>query len=239
MSSYQKLLEETDLIEQRIGYVFKNKHLLALAFIHRSFYNEHRSEVLEHNERLEFLGDAVLNILISEYLYVEFPAFSEGHLSHVRAYLVEAGMCAKFLQKLSLSEFVLLGRGETINEGRNKESIRADLFEALLAALFLDGGIETVKTFFWSHFSKEVEGYLKEPSRNWKAELQDYSQKKHQKPPTYKVLGEQGPDHSKLFHVAVYLEEVELGHGIGSSKKEAEQEAAKEALGRLEREKNG
>ena len=239
MSSYKKLLVEIGVIEERIGYVFNNKELLALAFVHRSFYNEHRSEVSEHNERLEFFGDAVLNILISEYLYASFPAFSEGHLSHVRSYLVEAGMCAKLVQKLSLVEFILLGRGEKINEGKNKESIQADLFEALLASLFLDGGMEVVKVFFWSHFKLDVEELLKEPVRNWKAELQDYSQKKHQKPPVYKVLGEQGPDHSKLFHIAVYLEERELGHGIGSSKKEAEQEAAKEALHTLEREANG
>lgn len=239
MSSYQKLLSGIGVIEERIGYVFKNKELLALAFVHRSFYNEHRNEVLEHNERLEFLGDAVLNILISDYLYASFPASSEGHLSHVRAYLVEAAMCAKLVQKLSLAEFILLGRGEKINEGKNKESIRADLFEALLASLFLDGGMEAAKVFFWSHFQEEVDCLLREPVRNWKAELQDYSQKKHQKPPIYKVLGEQGPDHNKLFHVAVYLDEIELGHGIGSSKKEAEQEAAKEALSSLEKESHG
>jgi ribonuclease-3 len=239
MNSYEILREEIPLIEERIGYAFKDRRLLMLAFVHRSFYNEHRNQVEQHNERMEFLGDSVLNILISEYLYKNCPSYSEGHLSHVRSHLIDAGMCAKLLQKLSLAPYILLGRGEKMSEGRNKESIQADFFEALLGALFLDGGIETAKAFFWSHFKKEVEDSLQEPARNWKAELQEYSQKKFQKPPVYKVLGEEGPDHSKLFHVAVYLEEEDLGHGVGLSKKEAEQEAARQALVSLKEQKNG
>src|SRR3989339_378704 len=143
MDPYQILLENIEEIESKIGHVFSKKELLILAFVHRSYYNEHRQKIAEHNERLEFLGDSVLNILISEYLYKEFPELSEGQLSHKRAYLVEATMCAKLLKKLSLSEFVLLGKGEKMNEGKSKESIQADLFEALLASLFLDGGIES------------------------------------------------------------------------------------------------
>ncbi len=234
MHSYHHLLEKIDLIEQKISYVFKNKDLLILAFVHRSFYNEHRQKVLEHNERLEFLGDSVLNILISDYLYSQFPLLSEGHLSHIRAYLIEATMCAHLLQKLSLSEFILLGKGEQMNEGRNKESIQADFFEALLASIFLDGGLDSVKKFFWFYFTQEIEARVKEPVRNWKAELQDYSQKKYQKTPVYQVLNAHGPDHHKEFEIIVYLEDVKVGRGIGSSKKEAEQEAAKEALQSLE-----
>lgn len=237
MDPYQNLLRNLDWIEGKIGYVFQNKDLLILAFVHRSFFNENRQKVVEHNERLEFLGDSILNILISQYLYKTFPLYSEGQLSHIRAFLVEANMCAKLLQKLSLAEFVLLGKGEKMSEGKNKESIQADLFEALLAALFLDGGLEEVKKFFWFHFSKEVDERLKEPVRNWKAELQDYFQKKYQKIPMYHVLNAHGPDHHKQFEVAVYLEEVSLGKGIGSSKKEAEQEAAKEALEFLDKSK--
>ncbi len=234
MDPHQNLMEQMDLIEERIGYVFQKKDLLVLAFVHRSFYNENREKVLEHNERLEFLGDSVLNILISEYLYKTFPELSEGQLSHIRAYLIEAAMCAKLLQKLSLIEFILLGKGEKMNEGKNKESIQADLFEALLASIFLDGGLEAARKFFWSHFTEDVALRLKEPVRNWKAELQDYSQKKHQKTPVYQVLNAHGPDHDKQFEIAVYLEDLELGKGLGSSKKEAEQEAAKKALSFLE-----
>ncbi len=239
MNPYQNLLEKIDLIEQRISYVFKNKELLVLSFVHRSFYNEHRQRVLAHNERLEFLGDSVLNIMISEYLYLTFPDLAEGNLSYMRGYLVEASMCAALLKKLSLSEFILLGKGETMNEGRNKESIQADFFEALLGALFLDGGAEAAKTFFWHHFKEEVEDRVKKPVRNWKAELQDYSQKKHQNTPVYQLLNAHGPDHHKEFEVAVYLEGKKVGRGIGSSKKEAEQEAAKSALQALEKFQKG
>ncbi len=238
MSPYQKLLQQIEFIEERISYVFQNKELLALAFIHRSFYNEHRTELTNHNERLEFLGDSVLNFLVSHYLYSEFPSLSEGDLSHLRSQLVDASMCSKLLETLSLSEFVLLGRGEQISKGQNKESIQADLFEALLAALFLDGGLDVVKTFFWSHFSEKINHILKEPSRNWKAELQEYAQKKHQRPPVYKILSETGPDHNKRFEVVALVGNMQLKEGGGSSKKEAEQEAAKASLMDLEKGKN-
>lgn len=230
MDPYQHLVDNLDWMEQKIGYVFQDKQILLLAFVHRSFYNEHRNKVVEHNERLEFLGDSVLSILTSEYLYSSFPALSEGELSHMRSHLVDAAMCAKFLQKLGFAEFILLGKGEKRSEGKNKESIQSDLFEALLGALFLDGGFQVTKTFFWNHFTLDVLNSLQRPVRNWKAELQDYSQKKYQKPPVYQVLTAQGPDHNKQFEVAVYLEDQERGRGIGNSKKEAEQEAAQKAL---------
>jgi ribonuclease-3 len=235
MDPYQHLLKHIEWMEKKIGYVFQNKELLTLAFVHRSFYNEQKDQVLEHNERLEFLGDSVLSILTSEYLYSSFPSLSEGELSHMRSHLVDAAMCARLLQKLDFAEFILLGRGEKRSEGKNKESIQADLFEALLGALFLDGGFFVAKTFFWDHFKEEVESSLQRPIRNWKAELQDYSQKKHQKIPVYQVLTAQGPDHNKEFEVAVYVEDQEKGRGRGGSKKEAEQQAAERALLSLEK----
>jgi ribonuclease III len=236
--SYQKLLEQIPLIEERIGYVFKDKEALALAFIHRSFFNENRTDTSQHNERLEFFGDSILGLLVSEYLYAEFPEEPEGRLSHLRAMLVEATMCALFIKKIDLAQFILLGKGEEMNLGKNKESIQADLFEALLAAIYLDGGMEAAKEFFWRKCKQEIEVSLKTPLRNWKAELQDLFQKEHQTLPSYKVLAETGPDHSKQFDVGVFLEEDLLGKGIGSSKKEGEQAAAKEALLKLE-EKDG
>ena len=121
-----------------------------------------------------------------------------------------------------------------MNEGRGRETILADLFEALLGAIYLDGGIGDVKRLFWMHFEKEIQAILEHPARNWKAELQDYSQKKYQKPPVYQVLTAQGPDHHKEFEVAVYIEDQERGRGWGGSKKEAEQEAAQKALSLLE-----
>ena len=134
------------------------------------------------------------------------------------------------MQKLSIPEYLLLGKGEQRNEGRGKESILGDLFEALLGAIFLDGGIDSARKFFWEHFTEEVQIFLQEPARNWKAELQEYCQRKTQKPPLYKVLKEFGPDHNKTFTVAAYLDEVLIGMGKGSSKKEAEQMAAEDAL---------
>ena len=227
------LIPHLSEVEDRLGYQFKNKKLLAQAFIHRSFYNEHRDQMLEHNERLEFLGDSILGLLISDYLYHHLPTQAEGELSRLRAHLVEAGSCARFLLKLGLASFVLLGKGEKLNEGRGRETILADLFEALIGAIYLDAGIAEIKRLFWMHFEKEIQRILEHPARNWKAELQDYSQKKYQKPPVYKVVSETGPDHSKIFLVAAWLDDQEVGQGRGSSKKEAEQAAAEDAISRL------
>ena len=233
-SSYKTLSENLSQVETAIGYTFKNADTLLLSFVHRSFFNEHKKEVKEHNERLEFLGDSVLGVLVSEYLYARYPEESEGRLSHLRAMLVEASMCAKFVGKLQLAQFILLGKGEIIHLGRNKESIQADFFEALLGAIYLDGGKEASEQFFWGHFQKDIEESLKTPLRNWKAELQDVFQKNYQTLPMYKVIEESGPDHNKQFTVGVFLRDKQLGLGVGSSKKEGEQAAAKEALLKVE-----
>jgi ribonuclease III len=235
MNPVQKLFSQCPLIERCINYTFKDQGLLVLAFVHRSFFNEHRDMVQEHNERLEFLGDSVLGLLISDYLFKQLPTHPEGELSHLRSHIVEASSCSTYLQKLGLAEFVLLGKGERMNDGRGRETILADLFEALIGAIYIDGGLEACKDFFFTHFAEEIEASLKEPLRNWKAELQDFSQKKVQKPPLYKVVKETGPDHSKIFHVAAFIEEKLVGQGMGSSKKEAEQAAAADALSKLER----
>lgn len=227
------LFIKINLIEELIGYHFKDKNLLILTFVHRSFYNEHRDLVQEHNERLEFLGDSVLGLIISDYLYTHLPHTPEGELSHLRSYLVEAGACASYVQKAHLAEFVLLGKGERMNDGRGRDTILADLFEALVGAIYLDGGLEEARRFFLNHFLDEIKNALTEPLRNWKAELQDYSQKKYQKPPVYKVIKESGPDHSKIFHVIAFIDEKEVGEGNGSSKKQAEQAAAQDALNKL------
>ncbi|CAM0116864.1 ribonuclease III [Rhabdochlamydiaceae symbiont of Dictyostelium giganteum] len=220
------LMAHISTIEEQIGYVFQDKKLLEKAFIHRSYFNEHREKVSEHNERLEFLGDSVLGLIISGYLYQYLPEQAEGELSRLRAHLVEASCCVKFLHKLGVASFIQLGKGERMNEGRGRETILADLFEALIGAIYLDGGINEARRVFLTSFEKDIQEILAHPVRNWKAELQDYSQKKYQKPPCYKVLREEGPDHSKLFVVGAYLDELEVGQGSGSSKKEAEQAAA-------------
>lgn len=234
MNHYEKLLEQSSLIEERLGVIFTDKKLLALAFVHRSFFNENRSVVDQHNERLEFLGDAVLGVMVAEYLYSSFPTEGEGHLSHLRSHLVEANACSSFVQKIGVAQFVLLGKGERMNEGKGRESILADLFEAIIGAIYLDGGHQAAKDFFHGNFASEILELIKMPLRNWKAELQDYSQKKYQKPPVYKVMQETGPDHGKTFEVAAFFGEVQAGQGTGSSKKQAEQAAAEDALLKLQ-----
>lgn len=239
MNPIEELMAHVPPIEDRLCYVFKNKQLLVLAFVHRSFYNEHRQLIEQHNERLEFLGDSVLSVLISDYLYVHLPKESEGFLSHLRSHIVEASSCATLLNQLDIASFVLLGRGERMNDGRGRETILADLFEALIGAIYLDGGLESARRFFFMHFEGKIQEHLKAPLRNWKAELQDYSQKKYQKPPVYRIVKEWGPDHSKIFHVIASLDGVDQGEGVGSSKKEAEQSAAEDALRKMAQETDG
>jgi ribonuclease-3 len=234
MNSLEELKSNVEEIEEKLGYVFGNKDILINSLIHRSYVNEHREGVLTHNERVEFLGDSVLGLVVADYLYHRLPSHPEGVLSQLRSKLVDAATCAKYLQKLGLQDYILLGRGEKMTEGRNKVSILADAFEAVVGAIYLDGGLAVTKSFLLCHFEEEANGAIGSPPRNFKAELQDYSQKKFQKVPLYKIGGETGPDHSKLFHVIVYLDEKEAGIGIGSSKKEAEQRAAFDALSKLE-----
>ena len=233
MNPFETLLEKIPEIEERLGYQFKNKKNLILAFVHRSFFNEYRAVVDQHNERLEFLGDSVLELSISDYVYEYSPTEAEGHLSNLRSYIVESSSCTQLVIKLNVAEFILLGKGERMNEGRGREKIVADLFEALIGAIYKDGGLEATRQFFLHHFEENIKEIIYKSLRNWKAELQDYAQKK-QKPPIYKVLKESGPDHSKIFQVIAYIEDQEIGEGTGPSKKHAEQAAAENALNKLE-----
>lgn len=233
MNPLEHLISQVAVIEEHLGYVFENKDLLINALVHRSYANEHRETTLAHNERLEFLGDSVLGLVVADYLYHRLPASSEGELSQLRSKLVEASICAKYFQKLKLPNFILLGRGEKLTEGRNKVSILADAFEAIVGAIYIDGGMNMAKSFLICHFEEEATKIIGSPPHNYKAELQDYSQKKFQKVPVYKVVQESGPDHAKLFHIVVYLDDQQAGLGFGASKKEAEQHAAFEAISKL------
>jgi ribonuclease-3 len=230
MNMLERLKSNLEAIEEKLQYVFENKDFLVQSFIHRSFINEYRVGPLQHNERLEFLGDSVLGLVVADYLFHRLPDHPEGQLSQLRSRLVDSNSCAHYLQKLNLSEHILLGKGETMTEGRTKPSILADAFEALLGAIYLDGGLGVMKSFLLFHFESEFEAAIGSPPRNYKAELQDQSQKQFQKTPVYKVVNETGPDHSKVFHVMVFINEKEAGIGMGASKKEAEQRAAFDAL---------
>ena len=233
MNPIDELLKSSARIESQLEYTFENKDLLILAFVHRSFINENRQLTLQHNERLEFLGDSVLGLLISDYLYKYLPSTPEGELSSLRSRLVEASSCVGYIAKLQLEKHILLGKGERLNDGRGRETILADLFEAIIGAIYLDGGLEAAKRFLFKKFSKEIEAILKTPQQNWKAILQDLSQKKYQHPPFYKVMQESGPDHSKMFRITVLINYQEVGYGEGTSKKEAQQSAAADALSRM------
>lgn len=237
MNTMDDLQKQIPAIESRLRYTFHDRSLLTLAFIHRSYINEHR-ETLQHNERLEFLGDSVLGLLIADFLYKKFPNYPEGDLSYLRSRLVEASSCVSFIHKMDIGKSILLGKGERMNDGRGRESILADLFEAIIGAIFLDGGLEAARSFIFNNFSEEIEATLKTPLSNWKALLQDYCQKKYQQTPLYQVLEESGPDHSKNFIIAVMIDNQEYGRGNGASKKEAQQSAAASAMGKISQQQN-
>lgn len=216
-------------IESKIGYRFQNKDWAILAFIHRSFINENKALIDQHNERLEFLGDAILGMLVAEYLFSTMPANQEGDLSYLKSRLVEAASCVKYLRFLKLEKYVILGRGERMHGLRGRHSIFADLFEAIVAAIYLDGGFDAAKTFVLEQIEEPMQEILQDPAVNWKAKFQDYSQKKFQATPEYELLREEGPDHHKNFEVQVNILGCCWGKGRGSSKKEAQQIAAKMA----------
>ncbi|MCY3975102.1 MAG: ribonuclease III [Simkaniaceae bacterium] len=217
-------------IEKRIGYSFTDPTLLEQAFVHRSFINECAGLQSRHNERLEFLGDAVLGLVVSHYLFETFPDMPEGELSYLRSCLVEGMACATYAEKIGLSDYLLLGKGEVMSGGKKRKSILADLFEALAGAIYLDGGLSVFRNFFLTTFREEIEKTLARPARNWKADLQDYCQKHYRTPPVYEVMAARGPDHAKEFEVVVTLEGRILGRGTGPSKKVAEQRGAEEAM---------
>lgn len=228
------LKTELKTIEERIGYTFENKELLIQAFTHRSFVNENRKILENHNERLEYLGDAVLGLLVTDYLYHSYPEKTEGELSDWKSRMIESNSCYEYIQKLDVDTFLLMGVGEMKNIGRGRSTILADLFEALIGAMYLEKGYDFVKEYFFKHFKAEALRLIKKKHYNWKAELQDYSQKRYKEPPTYKLVKEGGPDHMKVFYVEVYVGGEYIASGKGNSKREAEQAAAQDGVKKLQ-----
>lgn len=223
-----------DLVEKKINIKFKDRSLLFHAFVHRSFWNENKSSTSYHNERLEFLGDSVLGLILADYLFKNYPDLNEGTLSKLRSQLIDSSSCLQYVQHLGLSEFLLLGKGEKMNQGKGRQSILADLFETVIGAIYLDQGLQAAYKFFFDNFKDHVERQVVQPMHNWKAELQDWAQKKFQDTPVYKVLEEIGSPHNKQFSVGVWVMGSQMGKGIGYSKKEAEMMAAQDALSKLE-----
>mgnify|MGYP001056680482 CR=1 FL=1 len=216
-------------LEEKLGYVFRNKALLENALQHSSYANEHRSAGLHSNERLEFLGDAVLGVVTADCLYRKHPDLPEGDLTRIRAALVCEESLHEVAQSLELGRHLKLGRGEELGGGRCRPSVVSDAFEATIAALFLDGGIETARHFILPFIT---EGKTAEDDH--KTALQEVVQKHPDDRLTYTVTGESGPAHDKRFQVTVALNGKALAVGEGRSKKAAEQQAAKAALTKLE-----
>lgn len=214
-------------LQKRIGYEFKDGSLLIRALVHSSYSNEHKEQ--ECNERLEFLGDSVLSMITAEYLFYALPDCREGLLTRVRAALVNEKALAEYAAQIRLGDELFLNSGEEATGGRNRPSVTSDAFEALLAAIYLDGGMEEAKRFVLPFIS---EGLRKQESRreDAKSALQELVQRKKGSRIEYVLAGEHGPDHAKRFEVELYINGAMMGRGEASSKKEAEQRAAAEAL---------
>ena len=210
--------------------VFADETLLETAFTHTSYANEHRLLKISHNERLEFLGDAVLQLIISEYLYTKYPKRPEGDLSKLRSMIVREESLAGFARDCQFDYFIKLGRGEEKSGGRNRDTILGDLFEAFLGALLLDKGVEAVKSFLYQVMIPKVEAGDFERVTDYKTKLQELLQINGDVEIAYQVVSETGPAHAKNFEVAVLINGRKSGQGQGRSKKLAEQEAAKNAF---------
>ncbi len=220
------------LLEDTVGYTFKNRQFLTEALTHSSYANELRAKGLPAvcNERSEFLGDSVLSIITSEYLFSTFRSLPEGELTKMRASIVCEDTLCKFARDIGLGNYLLLGHGEELNHGRERKSILADAFEALLAAIYLDAGKEEAARFLLPYVKKEASTVKNGRSRDYKTLLQQITQQRHGEILEYVLVGESGPDHKKIFETEARLNSNVIGRGKGSSKRESEQMAAYEAL---------
>lgn len=220
-----------DKFEETSGVHFKDKALLKQAFTHRSYINENKSAGLEHNERLEFLGDAVLELVITDYLYGRFKEMDEGELTSLRSVLVNADTCSMVASKIGANDFLLLSKGEQKDMGRARQYILANTLEAIIGAIYMDQGYDTAKQFIFDHITPLTEEILEKGS--WidsKSLFQERAQEHTSITPVYKLVRESGPDHDKHFLIGVYLGTEKVGEGEGKSKQDAEQMAAKNAL---------
>ena len=224
-------------LEKKLNYTFRDPSLLGEALSHSSYANEHRSAGLRSNERLEFLGDSVLGFVTAEFLFLQHPDLPEGDLTRIRAALVCEQSLYEVARKLDLGRYLKLGRGEESGGGRERTSILADATEAVFAAVYLDGGITAASTLIHRVLlDAEKEDVVEERRRDHKTALQELVQRQADQVLTYRMIGEEGPDHDKTFVAEVLLNGTQVGTGSGHSKKDAEQSAAKAALRKLEAE---
>jgi ribonuclease III len=228
-----KIHMQTDLskFQKNIKVTFKNVKLLEQAFIHRSYINENKSSGLSHNERLEFLGDAVLELVITDFLFRTYTNKTEGDLTAYRSALVNADTCASIATKLSMGDYLMLSKGESKDTGRARQYILANALEALIGAIYLDDGYEIAKGFIEENFTPLIEKIISEGSHiDSKSLFQEKAQEYDGVTPSYKTVKESGPDHEKKFTVGVYIGKELITTGEGKSKQDAEQEAARAAL---------
>jgi len=217
-------------LEKKIGVVFKNKDLLKQALVHRSYLNEHREFKLDNNERLEFLGDAVLELASTEYLYNKFPN-PEGELTNFRAALVNGKMLAKISGELGLGDYLMMSKGETKDLGKARQYLLANTLEAVIGAIYLDQGYRKSKKFISDNILCKMKDVLEEKLyQDPKSKFQEEAQEKVGTTPLYKVIKEWGPDHNKHFIIGAYLEDEKIAEGEGTSKQTAQRNAAKNAL---------
>ncbi|MEK7589737.1 MAG: ribonuclease III [Patescibacteria group bacterium] len=231
MNNESRIMNIFNTFENKIGIIFKNKNLLMQAFLHRSYLNENKGLKMDHNERLEFLGDAVLELVVTEYLYAKYPKKTEGDLTSYRAALVNTATLSNVAGELEMNDFLLLSKGEAKDTGRARQYILANTFESFVGALYLDQGYDAVKNFIAKNlFPLTDEIVEKGLWQDAKSSFQEIAQERESITPQYKTVQEVGPDHAKNFIVGVYLDEEKIAQGEGKSKQEAEQAAAQNAL---------
>jgi ribonuclease-3 len=230
MSKAQFNLEN---LQAKINIQFKDQNLLEEAFTHRSYLNEQKDTKSNSNERLEFLGDSVLSLLVSRFLFKKLPQKNEGPLTTLRASLVRTETLSKIAENLSLGSYLKLSKGEEETGGRENSSILANTFEALVGAIYLDQGLSCTHGFIEKTILKNWEGLTKSAVTDYKSKLQEVLQRQCHQSPNYRLLASWGPDHARQFQIGVYLEGKILGKGTGRNKQESAQNAAKEALARL------
>jgi ribonuclease-3 len=217
--------------QEKIGVSFRDIGLLTQAFVHRSYINENKASGLSHNERLEFLGDAVLELVITDFLYKEFDKKAEGELTAYRSALVNADTCASIATSLSISDYLLLSKGESKDTGRARQYILANALEALIGAIYLDQGYDSAKVFIEDNFTPLIHKIISDGAFiDSKSLFQEKAQEFEGVTPSYKTVKETGPDHEKKFTVGVYIGKDLIATGEGKSKQDAEQIAAREAL---------
>lgn len=220
-------------LQQSLNIQFKNRSLLKQAFTHASYVNEHRFGQHHDNERLEFLGDAVLELTVSEFLFETYPNRPEGELTKLRAAIVCEPSLVKFAESLQFGQYVLLGKGEELTGGRMRPALLADVFESFVGALYLDQGLEVVRTFLITYVFGQLSNDGKMQINDFKTRLQEYTQQHNMGVLEYRIVEERGPAHEREFVAEVHMSDECLGRGTGRSKKEAEQQAAAQALERL------